>query len=477
MNRALICLFSTTLLFAAARSQGDPDTIKKVIDEAKNRSQASKILNSLCDEIGGRVTGSRAIEKGYTWAMKKMISYGLTNVHLEQWGTVPLGFDRGKRQSAKMVSPYESKFEFTTNCWTVGTDKAVRGPAVAMPGSIEDIQKNSAKLKGAWVLMPTPVGMRGADMRKPTPLDLEVDKCGIAGRVYRTNGEYVWTHGVWSDYTNETRPKTPMVIIRKSDFDTVTYNLDKGRKTELEFDLENIFTARDFPCYNVVGEIKGTEKPDEVVIVSGHFDSWNGPGSTGANDDGTGVTTALEAARILVATGAKPKRTIRFILFSGEEQGLLGSAGYVEAHKDELSKISAMLHEDSGQNPHAGIAGLPEMMPILRKAVEPMATAFPEFPVEARETARMSGGGSDHGSFLAKGVPGFFLIKKNILPYLYIWHTQNDTAKQTPDPYLRQMACNMAVLSFNIACADQMLPRVPVASGSQAGDHDHDHEH
>jgi Zn-dependent M28 family amino/carboxypeptidase len=329
--------------------------------------------------------------------------------------------------------------------------------------------------------MPGEMGMRGPKLQKLTAVDKALDDAGIAGRIYKSSGELVWTHGTWNDYTEETRPKTPLLVVRKSDYEMIEYNMKKGRDPQVEVDIEHIFTYREMPQSNVIAEIVGTEKPEEVVIISGHFDSWNGPGSTGASDNGTGSSSTIEAARILKAVGAEPKRTIRFILWSGEEQGLLGSRAYVEAHKDELDNISAIFVEDSGQNWQSGVGGLPEMMPMLSEALKPMANAFDDMPVKPHEVKRLSRGGSDHGSFVNKGVPGFFLNKGGSLSYRHVWHTQNDKPSEVPEKNIRQMSTNMAVIAYNLACADDLMPRVALgrttahpAVGGYFAEDDHD---
>jgi hypothetical protein len=457
---ASIAVLAFAASFAAA--QGNPSIIEKIIDEGKNRSQARGTLDELSEKIGARLTGSRALDRGKTWALRRFRSYGLENVHLEEWGTIPVGFDRGERQSVKLLGDSDFEFVFSTPCWTVGTDGAVKGAAVKLPENIEDVTRAPENFKGKFILMPKQVGMGGPNLQRPTEIDNALDNAGIAGRIYRTNGELVWTSGRWNSYKEDNQPKSPLITIRRSDYEMILNQLDSGETPMIEADIENIFTRRPMKQHNVIAEIPGTEKPDEVVIVCGHFDSWNGPGSTGASDNGTGTTAAFEAARILKTVGAKPKRTIRFILWTGEEQGLLGSRKYVEDHAAELDKISAVLNEDSGQNWHAGIAGLPEMIPLLKQAAAPMADAFPGMPVKVQEVNRMSRGGSDHASFVMKGVPGFFMVKGGGLSYRHVWHTQNDKPSEVPDINLKQMATNMAVLAYNLACADEMMPRVPL---------------
>lgn len=455
---------SLACLASFCHAQGKPEVINRIIVEGKDKSQALKTINSLATEVGARVTGSKALDKGIGWAMEQFRKAGVDKVWKEKWGEIPETFDRGPHNSMRMISTYTRDMVFSTPCWTNGTNGKVTGPLVKMPASLDDLQKQKPLLKGAFVLMPANMGMRGPNWANRTDVDQALDGAGIAGRVYSSGRELVWTSGSWMTWKPDTRPKTPLIIVRQSDYDAAVYNIEKGRAPKLEAQVDNRIDPKPMPVYNVIAEIKGTEKPDEVIIICGHFDSWNGPGSQGASDNGTGTTSTLEAARILAKAKVKPKRTIRFILWTGEEQGLLGSRAYCETHKDEMGKISALLNEDSGQNPHAAILGLPAMMETLNEAVAPMKTAFPDLPVEAREVKSLPRGGSDHGSFLAKGVPGFFLVKKSIKDYGYIWHTQNDRVDQVEDLWLRQMATNLSVLAYNLAEADEMLPRVPMSA-------------
>lgn len=463
-SRALL-FGSLVSLVPAAFAQGEPAVIDRIIQEGRDKSQAFRILTSITQKVGSRVTGSRALDRGLDWAIKEFKRVGVDNVWKEEWGVVPETFDRGSRQSVRMVSPYATDFVFTTPCWTNGTKGKVKGPIVKMPATKEEFEKVKASLKGAWVLMPQTVGMGGPNFGANRPeVCPMLDGAGIAGRVYSTGREIVWTGGGWNRWTKDTRPATPLVVVRKSDFDVAALNVDRGRQPVLEAEIENIIRPEPIKQYNIVAEIRGSEKPDEVVIVCGHFDSWNGPGSQGACDNGTGSMATLECARILASAKARPKRTVRFILWTGEEQGLLGSAAYVRQHAAELGNIQALLNEDSGQNRHAAIVGLDTMMPILEAAVAPMKTAFEGLPVEARQVPRMPRGGSDHGSFVVKGVPAFFLVKGEGKPYSFVWHTQNDRLEHTEELWLRQMSTNLAVLSYNLACSAERLPAVPVSA-------------
>jgi carboxypeptidase Q len=271
----------------------------------------------------------------------------------------------------------------------------------------------------------------------------------------------VITSGSWRvDPAN--LPKGKRAIVRKSDMDKIVAAMDAGKPVELEFNLDQKWVKGPRPQYNIIAEIKGTEKPDEVVIVSGHFDSWDGPGAMGVNDNGTGSSTALEAARILNKVGAKPKRTIRFILWTGEEQGLFGSTAYVALHAKDLDKISAVIVDDGGTNYHGGYVGIESQKAIMEAAFAPVAAAFPELPMQFRVTPSMPrGGGSDHAPFNAVGVPGFFTIESGRSDYNFVHHTQHDHLKYAIPEYLVQSSVCHAVVAYNLANLDTLLPRGP----------------
>jgi carboxypeptidase Q len=439
--------------------------ITAIITEGKDHSHVMDILHHIAVDIGARCTGSPELETGEKWAVGQFKSFGCQDVHREKWDDVP-GFDRGPMQSARMVSPIPADFQFSTNAWTQGTNGPVRGKAVIDPTSLDEAKQMAAQLKGAWVIMAYKSSMGGARDRDAQDLQDYVDSCGIAGRVYPSFNELVHTHGSykWRDgdkMVNKTPEKHPMnvdITIRKSDMERIQRWMSQEPVT-LEFDIQNRW-FKPIPQYNVVAEIKGTEKPDEMVIVSGHFDSWNGPGSQGANDNGTGSAMTLEAARILGSVHAKPKRTIRFILWTGEEQGLLGSHAYVEKHRAEMDKISAVIVDDGGTGYHAGYSVIEEMVPLMSAAVAPVNNAFPDMPEKIVVSRRFSQeSGSDHDSFLRYAVPAFFTLEGGNIDYNYIWHSQNDRIENSVPNYMVQSATDAAAVAYSLANADSLLPR------------------
>lgn len=470
LSRLLLAV-SALALVVSATAQGDSKTLDKIIDVGKNDNHVLSLLDELTHRIGSRLTGSPRLLKAQHWAEAKFKSFGCTNVHLEKWGDLPVGWEREPDTYGKMIAPYDVDMVFTSPDWTEGTDGPLRGPAVDEPTTKEEFEKMKASLKGAWVIS---YGMPRRRNNAPDPDDEAgvvrelVNDAGIAGRVFSSRGDLVVTYGTFSGKTYEKHPLDRAVIIRKADMERIQRNLDFHRPVQLEFNLDYKWFRGPVPQYNVVAEIKGTEKPDEVVIVSGHLDSWDGPGSQGALDNGVGSCTALDAARILMKAGAKPKRTIRFILWSGEEQGLFGSRGYVDAHKDEMDKISAVLVDDGGTDYQGGYIGPENMRAMMEEAFAPTVKAFPQFPMEYKvvSSIKRQEGGSDHASFWKYRVPGFFTIETGRADYLKVHHTQYDRFEEAIPEYLVQSSTNHAVVAYDLACADQLVPRDPIPSSS-----------
>ncbi|MBS1707683.1 MAG: M20/M25/M40 family metallo-hydrolase [Armatimonadetes bacterium] len=473
MSRRILTALPVVALAAVSFGQlGRPaNAIDMIIAETRDHAQAYSILSEIVTKFGPRSTASDALLDAQHWAVRKFMDFGVDNAWLEEYAEAPVRFQRGKANWGGFAAPYRYQMAFSTPAYTVGTNGAVAGPPVKNPTSLEEAKKMAKELKGAWVLMPTKVGMGSANLTRPTETDKFVDSCGIAGRIFSSNSDkYVWTHGSWTAYKKETRPKTPLVVINKSDYGLVEYNMAKGRKPVLEFNVDNRLEDKPTKLYNVVAEIKGSVNPFEYVIVSGHFDSWDGPGSQGAMDNGTGSSMVLELARVFAKLKLRPMRTIRFVLWSGEEQGLLGSQGYVKKHKDEMDKVQAVFVEDHGQNPYQGVVVQTDMKPFFEPTIAKLAGAYPEFKFELKTADRLPGGGSDHGSFIAQGVPGFQLQKADgPVSYTEIWHTQNDRISYVQPRCIAQNATYVGSLAYALADMQQRLPKALPGSRRRAG--------
>jgi hypothetical protein len=297
---------------------------------------------------------------------------------------------------------------------------------------------------------------RAADRKFRDELEKVYDAEGIAGTIRSGNGELILTSGN-SKISFDKLPTRPAITLLAAEHKEISDKLKAGEEVRLEFDIRNWFENGPIQLCNVIAEIPGTEKPDEVVIVGGHLDSWDG--ATGTTDNGTGVATTLEAARLLAKANVHPKRTIRFMLWGGEEEGLLGSAAYVKKHKDEMPRISAVLVHDGGTNYCAGITATPPMVKPLEEIFAPVKDLDPELPFKVREVKGLSGGGSDHSSFLSANVPGFFWSQRGRANYNHTHHTQFDTFDAAIPEYQRNSAIVIAVGALGIANLPELLSR------------------
>lgn len=300
-----------------------------------------------------------------------------------------------------------------------------------------------------------------------------------AGFVSSSKDERVWTTARtgWRSEPLSNVPTDVEVNLAGPDFDYVNSRLADGAELWLEFDLDHTLTDGPFPIHQTVAEIPGAVYPDEVVIVSAHLDSWDGPESEGTVDNGTGCAVVMEAARLLAAADAQPDRTIRFILWTGEEQGLLGARAYVEGLSEaERAKISATFVDDGGTGFEGGIPAADNMVDYLAAATAPTNGRFYVegdgfLNVNIRPTGPTinTHGGSDHAAFNAVGIPGFFWDEVGEQAnYRYGWHTQFDRIDQAVPEYLHQSAFNMAVTAYNLASAPKLLPRAAQNAGDQS---------
>jgi hypothetical protein len=236
------------------------------------------------------------------------------------------------------------------------------------------------------------------------------------------------------------------------------WHLQEQGPTEAEVNIEGTLGGKPVQVYNTVAEIRGTEKPDEVVIIGAHLDSWDL--GTGATDNGTGSMAVLAAARALQKVGVKPKRTIRFVLFTGEEQGLNGSRAYVKAHKDELPKISGVLVHDSGTGKvlTVGLMGNYAVRETMDHLLYPLAKVK---EIGLAEPSLRKEGGSDHVPFDEAGVPGFWCVQ-DIADYDKMHHSQADRLEHVRWDDLTEGAQVLAVFAYNVAQLPELLPRKPL---------------
>lgn len=437
----------------------EPAVVERIVHDGLQDSEVMDWLDVLCHRIGPRLTGSAGLDAASHWARDELQAMGL-EARLETWSEVEWGFERGPSRGA-LVAPERVELLFVTRAWTVGTDGPVRGPVVPAPADDEALAVVGDGYAGAWVLEPTlPRDQRpSAEFR--TAREEFYETVGVAGRILPSrSGELLITSGSL-DTSPEDASAVVAVTIQGSAFDDLLARLEQGQLPELEFDIDNRFIEGAPTQVNVIADLVGSVHPDEYVIVGGHLDSWDG--ASGATDNGTGVSTTLEAARLLSAAGARPERTIRFMLWGGEEQGLLGSRAWVGEHAELLPSISAVLVHDGGTNSLSGIAVTAAQQEQAQAAfaavLDYSANVEGALPFSVDTVARLSGGGSDHSSFLAKGVPGFFWKQDGSADYNHTHHTQHDNYDAAIPEYQRHSSVVVALGALGLANLPELLSR------------------
>ena len=255
----------------------------------------------------------------------------------------------------------------------------------------------------------------------------------------------------------------PTVVLRNEDYGRIWRLVDGGRPVELEFDIVNQLYPDGKTSYNVIAEIPGTDKADEVVMLGGHLDSWHA--ATGATDNAVGCAVMMEAARILAAVGVKPRRTIRVALWSGEEQGLLGSQAYVKEHfgtfeepKPGFAKFAGYFNIDNGTGRARALTvfGPPAASQVLRDAVASLGDLDVLGATTTRSRRRR---GTDHTSFNAAGLPGIGVTQDPIQYRSYTWHTNLDTYERIVEDDVKKSAIAIAAAVYHVATREELLPR------------------
>lgn len=455
----------------------DAATLGRIVDEGTTRSHVARDLEYLTDVIGPRLTGSAAARRANDWTARKFREYGMDSTWLEPW-TFGIGWERGPA-TVRLLEPQRRELVGFSWAWTPGTNGPVAGDVVYLDARTErDFRERFAgKLRGAWVLLGPAANVRNPDAPPLSAGDsMRLDS--IARAQFRlTEEERTFTGrrtallavegvaGVVRDGAKEFGLLTmsgspravqpyPYLVLPHGDYAQMQRLIDAGQRVRLEADVHNAFTRDTVPTFNTLAEIRGTEHPEQVVLLGAHLDSWDL--GTGATDNAAGAIAVLEAARILKAAGVQPKRTIRFALFTGEEEGLLGSDAYARAHARELPSYQAVLVLDNGTGRITGMAlqGRNELRDMWRTMLAPVAELGP-FTVRPGNK-----GGTDHLSFIPYGVPGFNYDQLT-RGYNHTHHSQVDVFDHAVPSDIAQAATVMATNAWQLANLPQLLPRNP----------------
>jgi carboxypeptidase Q len=426
---------------------------ERLVELSRGDNQVQQHLWHLTREIGPRLTGSSNLQIASSWALRRFEELGL-EARMEEWGAFPVGFDRGP-WSGGVVG--EEPLEFITPAWSPGTRGNVRARAVLQPDTAEAVERMGRKLEGVWLVRDD----AGLDRDLRESIRRAVAQHRIAGVVQPGPTSNLLVMGGSHRITWDNLPTDVRITVRHDQHQALVERLRAGEKLELEFDIQNRFVQGPIPQYNVVADLVGSERPNEFVIVQAHLDSWDG--AEGTCDNGTGVSTTLEAARLLVESGLRPRRTIRFVLYSGEEQGLFGSRAYVQMHAGEMERTSIVLNHDNGTNPLAGIQATRRMLPAFERVFAPVQGLDPQRPFEIRLVDGIRPGPSDHAPFVEAGVPAFHWIQ-SAEGYRHIHHTQHDRFEMANAQDQEHSALVIAIAAHGFAALEELVERTDMSA-------------
>jgi hypothetical protein len=502
----LVCVLSNEVAFA----QKDP-VMEKIVEIGNTDNRTMEHLDVLCNRFGGRLIGSDAYENAALWAASKFEEWGM-EVVMDEVGELPVGFNRGP-WFGRLLGENGMILHFATPSYTSGTKGVQRGHVLIEPRTQAEFDRMKGALQGAWVLVagenngfPIDISAEADSLRDSIKMaNAETEK--INNQIRRENRENRGTDkprkellplieepalfyremveagilgiiqsspvpiraladrkNVWN-WTFETLPTVPDIKLDEHQYDLIYRMAQERRYFLLEFDIRNHFKMGPVKYHNVIGVIPGTEFPDEYVIVGGHLDAYDV--ATGGVDDGSGVTPSMEAARLIMEAGGKPRRTILVTLWAGEEFGLLGSQSWVNRYEADLDEVSNMVNRDGGPTVPVSLTVSEAQMEDFLEIAEVINTINPEFPLELKErtprTRPERPWGTDSGPFAVKGVPTITFDcgdpKGYNFSYGEIWHTERDLYNKSIPEYQEQTATATAVLVYGLAMLDHKLSR------------------
>ena len=513
---ALSLVLSLVTLPIVAQN-GSGDLLARIRTEAMERSQIMKTMHMFTDVYGPRLTGSPNHKAAAEWAVKQMTAWGFDNVHLEPWNFNHPGW-LNERLTAHLISPVKDPLVCEVLAWTPSTKGTVQAKALQLILPERPTQEqlntffasNKARVRGRIVLVGkaavvpvnlNPPAKRATDEQmerrygpnaqpfafptpSPTPTPAPNAPKPLTNRqineqvavFLKNSGALVQVNDAGREFrqirafnnsTFDVDKVPPTVVMSNEDYGRITRILNDGTDVMLEFNIVNRVYPEGATSYNTIGEIRGTDKPDEVIMLGGHLDSWHA--ATGATDNAIGCAIMMEAARILKTLGVKPRRTIRVALWSGEEEGLLGSQAYVKEHfgsfeeqKAGYEKFGGYFNIDSGTGRVRGAAvfGPPETANVMREILAPFKS---DGVVGAVATRSRRLGGSDNTSFNQAGLPGIGMGQDPIEYNSNTWHTNLDTYERILEEDVKKDAMVMAWSVYQLAMRDELLPRLSKA--------------
>jgi len=493
----VICLAIAAMSAAApqkpAKAAVDP-VVAKIIELGTTDNRVMTWNDYASNRFGGRETGTNAYTDTAEWAAWQFRQFGL-QVELDEAGEVPVGFNRGP-WFGKMIKPAEKSLYFGTPTFTAGTKGRQRGPVAilksdpfSIPGrnakpedvekkraaveaAIAEVKANPAAFKGAWVLIPGENTGFARDGRKGTPeysdsqlipkLTSVLVEAGAFGTIQSSKTDpFRMLDGYVASW--DKLPQLPDIKLAEGQYKEIKGLAEQGQTVELEFDIRNWFKMGPVKYHSVVATLRGTEFPDEYVVLGGHLDCFSS--GTGAIDDGSGFAPMAEAIRLIQAAGGKPKRSIVVILFAAEEQGLVGSQAWLRNHPGIADKIVMMINRDGSPSAITG-ASVPETwLADFKTITAPLVSLNPKWPFKLERGVprahATSPGGTDSSSFEMQSVPTLRFLTQSDFNYNHTWHTLDDLYDELA-PYAahqQESALVTAVVAYGVANLAKPLTR------------------
>ncbi len=445
----LTLLFFSLSVIATAQTSSE-----RLISEALKPSPIESNLQQLTDQIGGRIPGTPAMQKAMQWGVEAFKAAGADSVHTEEF-TIPVSWAEGNTKMS-VSAPEAFDLRVVSLAWAPALAPQYHVPVVDIGEAREQDFAKAGDFSGDILLihsseMKTWDDLFAEYLRAPGIIDRAVKGKALAIAFQSTRPNdllYRHTNSLAGDID-----RLPMVLVAREDAARMARLIASGQKIYADISIPN-HIGGPITTANVVAELKGSEKPDEFVVLGAHLDSWEL--GTGALDNGCNAALVIDTLRTIKASGLHPKRSIRFILFSGEEEGLLGSHAYVEAHRAELDNAVGAVVLDMGTGHITGfsLGGRKDVY----AAVKPMLTPLKPFGAATLTTDAQWG--SDHFDFMLQGVPTLFAnqIEAN---YLLNYHAMSDTFDKVDMPQLKTHVAEAAALVFSIANAEQRIgPRL-----------------
>jgi len=446
LRRAVACLVWWAIPVLAWSQQ--PSEMKPVTDQLAAsiyNGPSMTTLGELADGIGGRLTASPAYVRSTEWAAAKFRRYGIENVQLEPF-TIPAGWQRGTASGA-MLAPLSRPLNVASMGWAPSTPPGgVQGSVVVVADvAPEALKSRQAELRGKIVLLDTSKIMADGYAKALPKLEsafVKFQKAGVLALIMadRERNNVLNAHdGLWGARL----VPLPSAEIGMEDAKLIQRELEHG-PVSIQLMIENK-TSGETSVNNVVAEIRGSERPDEWILIGAHLDSWDF--GTGAQDNGTGAISVLEIGRALMSLGKAPRRSVRLALWGGEEQGLLGSYAYTQTHESELDKCVAVLNTDNG-------AGHPKGWKVegredLKKAMQPWSDGLLK-DLSGGDLSLDTTYDTDHGPFVLQGIPALDLWV-DMTHYFEIHHKSSDTLDKVDGLDFKAGEAIVAVTAYAIA--------------------------